>query len=84
MELFFSHFIKLMNAKDPNWRDSHICLIDNATYHSSSPMMEFFEKYQVPIIYTGPHSYSAAPVELFFAHLKRTNLNPRKLPTGKQ
>ena len=84
MQLYFSHLIKLMNAKNANWRNDYIILLDNASYHTSEVMMEFFNKYQVPIIFTGPHSYSAAPIELFFAHFKRADINPRKLPTGKQ
>ena len=84
MKLFFSHYIKLMNAKKPNWRDDHIILLDNATYHTSGSMMDFYEEYNVPIIFTGPHSYSAAPVELFFAHFKRVDINTGNLPTGKE
>ena len=84
MELYFSHFIKLMDSKSKTWRNDNIILLDNASYHTSEAMMKFFEKYQVPIIFTGPHSYSASPIELFFAHFKRANINPRKLTTGKQ
>ena len=35
-------------------------------------------------MYSGPYSYSAAPVELVFAALKLGDLNPLKLPTGKK
>jgi len=83
MELFFCHFIKLMNKKNPRWRQDTVIVLDNAPYHCSSSMMEFYEAQRLPIMFTGPHSYAASPVELFFAAFKRADINPRKLPTGK-
>ena len=38
----------------------------------------------LPVIYTGPYSYSAAPDEMVFAALKLGDLNPLKLPKGKK
>ena len=38
----------------------------------------------LPIIFSGPYSYSTAPVELVFSALKFGDLNPQKLPTGKK
>jgi len=38
----------------------------------------------VEVIYSGPYSYSAAPIELLFAALKRGELNPDQLATGKK
>ena len=46
-------------------------------------MMKFFRKNRVPILFTGPHSYAALPIELFFAAFKKDDVNPSKLPTGK-
>ena len=37
----------------------------------------------MPIMFTGPHSYDASPIELFFAALKSKDINPLNLPTGK-
>ena len=82
--MYFTEFIKLMDKKSKNWRKDHIIMMDNAPYHTSSYMMEFYERHALPIIFTGPHSYSASPVELFFAAFKKDDINPRKLPTGKQ
>ena len=31
----------------------------------------------------GPHSYNVAPCELFFAHFKKVDINPRHIPVGK-
>ena len=49
-------------------------MLDNASYHTSASMMDFYEKYQIPVIFTGPHSYAASPVELFFAHFKKADI----------
>ena len=38
----------------------------------------------LPVMFSGPYSYSAAPVELVFAALKLGNLNPDRQPTGKR
>ena len=42
------------------------------------------EQLQVPIMISGPHSYDAAPCELWFALFKSVNINPRKVKTGKR
>ena len=38
----------------------------------------------VPIIFSGPYSYSGAAVEAVFAALKLGELNPDRRPTGKK
>ena len=84
MELFYGSFIKMMDKKKPGWRKDTVIMMDNAPYHTSSTMMAFYEEHQLPILFTGPHSYAALPVELYFAHFKRYDINPSKLPTGKK
>ena len=42
------------------------------------------ERLKVPIIMMGPYSYDAAPCELFFAAFKSADINPAKVPLGKQ
>jgi hypothetical protein len=83
MELFFTNLMKLMEMKNENWRDNTIIMLDNAPYHTSNAMMEFYQDNRLPIIFTGPHSYSASPIELFFAAFKKADINPAKLPLGK-
>jgi hypothetical protein len=46
--------------------------------------MQMLEQLQVPIMISGPHSYDAAPCELWFALFKSVNINPRRLKTGKK
>ena len=38
---------------------------------------------QLPVLFCGPHGYSASPIELFFSLLKSTNLNTENCPLGK-
>ena len=47
-------------------------------------MKDYFRKMEIPVIFSGPYSYSSAPIELLFAALKRGELNPAKLSTGKR
>ena len=84
MELFFSNFIRMMDDRNRYWRKHHVILMDNAPYHTSNAMMEFYKEHDLPIMFTGPHSYSASPVELYFAAFKKDDINPRKLPTAKR
>ena len=47
-------------------------------------MKERLARLQLPIIYSGPYSYAAAPIESVFAALKFGDMNPDRLPTGKK
>ena len=59
-------------------------LLDNAAWHTGKLMKKRLAKLGVPVIYSGPYSYSAAAVESVFAALKLGDLNPDRLPTGKK
>ena len=59
-------------------------LLDNAAWHTSALMKHRLAKLGVPILYSGPYSYSAAAVEMVFAALKLGDLNPDRFPTGKK
>ena len=41
------------------------------------------ERLNIHTIISGPYSYDGAPIELFFACLKRGNLNPDDKPLSK-
>jgi len=47
-------------------------------------MREYFRKLEVQVIYSGPYSYSAAPIEMVFGALKRGELNPERRSIGKR
>ncbi len=83
MELFFHSLVRTLDSERPNWRRDTVIVMDNAPYHTSNAALKLFEKLQLPILFTGPHSYAACPCELFFASFKAKDVNPRKAKTGK-
>ena len=58
--------------------------MDNAPYHCGEEIKSYLRKMQVPIMYSGPYSYSAAPIETLFSHLKLGELNKANESTGKR
>ena len=84
MRIFFNALIKKLESKDKYWYHNKVIMLDNATYHSCKATLQVFEELGVPVLFTGPHSYSACPAELVFAAFKRVDINPRKVPTGKK
>ena len=81
--MFFTYLLQRLDGERPNWRIYTVILLDGAAYHTSASMLEFYERNQVPVIFTGPHSYDASPIELFFAAFKSRDINPEHLPMGK-
>ena len=59
-------------------------LWDNASYHASEETRAVVRALGLKVIYSGPYSYSAAPIELLFGGLKNQELNPDGLTTGKR
>ena len=84
MGMFFSHFIMMLDVERPGWRKETVILLDNAPYHQSSTTMAFFKEHQVPVMFTGPHSFDASPIELLFAAFKRADINPQQFKLGKK
>ena len=84
MELFFRELVEKLDEDRPGWRDSMIIVVDGAKYHQSSDFLPIAAKLKLPYMILGPHSYDAAPCELFFAILKSSNLNPEDLSLGKR
>ena len=73
-----------MDLETPGWQENSVILLDNAAWHTGALMKQRLAKLDIPIIYSGPYSYSAAAVESVFASLKLGDLNPDRLPTGKK
>ena len=82
--LFMKHLVDALDADRPGWRDSTVLLTDNASYHRSAQTLEALKIMELPIMYTGPYSFSITACELFFANLKRGALNPNELALGKR
>ena len=83
MEMFYTYLVRMLDEKDKYWRRNTIILCDGASYHTSEDMRALYERHQIPILFTGLHSYAASPIELFFAAFKKGDVNPNKIPTGK-
>jgi len=73
-----------LDKENANWRENTIVMLDNASYHATNNTLKVFEALGIQVLFTGPHSYDAAPCELFFAAFKRADINPRRIPTGKR
>jgi transposase len=84
MMLFLHHLTKTLDIETPDWRESTIILMDNASYHRSQETKEVVKKLGLKVIYTGPYSYSASPIELMFGSLKVGEINPESQATGKR
>jgi len=84
MEMFLTRLLEQLDAERKDWRTYTLIMMDGAPYHMSAVMMAFYERNKVPVIFTGPHSYDASPIELFFAAFKSKDINPNKFKTGKR
>ena len=82
--LFVQKLSSKLNAERPGWKRDTVVLLDNAPYHSCKLTREYFAHHGIKTMYTAPYSYSGVPVELFFAALKSTNLNPTLQASGKR
>ena len=58
--------------------------MDNAKWHSGQDIRCYMRKMQLPFMYSGPYAFSAAAIEVLFAHLKLGDLNEARVPTGKK
>ena len=82
--MFLRQLVKRLDVERPGWRADTVILLDNAPYHKDKATMRLLGGLQVPICFTGTHSYDACPAELLFAAFKSKDVNPRHLPTGKR
>ena len=84
MTLFLYNLTKVLDQETPGWQENTVFLWDNASYHSSEEIKATVTRLGLKIIYSGPYSYSAAPIELLFGGLKIGELNPEGQATGKR
>ena len=83
MEVFFQQLVKKLDKERNDWRADTVILIDNAPYHTTTATLKTFTSLNIPVLFTGPHSYDAAPCELLFAAFKSRDINPRHMKMGK-
>jgi len=82
--LFLHSLTETLDRETPGWQEDTVFMWDNATYHSSEETRAVIKTLNLSLIFSGPYSYSAAPIELLFAGLKMGELNPDRFPTGKR
>ena len=82
--LFLRHLIAQLDLETPGWQEDSVLLADNAPYHVSAQAREYLRKLQVPCMFSGPYSFSAAPIETLFSLLKLGELNKAHASTGKK
>ena len=78
---------ELCNALDkdrPDWRETSVCIMDNATYNKCPETIEYIQKLRMPMIFLGKYSYNGSPCELFFAYFKRDIIYEAFTATGKK
>ena len=76
MSMYFKYLSKTLDADRTNWRMNTIILMDGASYHQDQETLDTLKEFRVPVMFLGPHSYDAAPIETFFSYIKRVNLHP--------
>ena len=80
MEIFLRQMVLKLDSEDADWRSNTVVLHDNAPYATSESSLELMEGLKIPMLFTGPHSYDAAAIELLFAAFKSDDVNPWNLP----
>ena len=79
---FYWYLLKLvecLDQEDSHWRKSTILLLDNASYHRSTFIMDKYKLLRLPICFLGPYDFKLAPVEKFFRCIKARDSNPQDL-----
>ena len=84
MLVFLKHLMNQLDSEDSDWLSKTVFLFDGARYHTGEEMREYLKKLEIKVIYSGPYSYSSAPIELLFGGLKFGELNINKESTGKR
>ena len=82
--LFLRKLFDKLTSEDRSWKENTVILIDGASYHHSDSVRGYIHKAKVKAVLTAPYSYDGTPIEMFFHLLKKTNLNPNRLSTGKK
>ena len=84
LEIFFHNLCRKLEKENPKYKENVVLLLDNASYHTCPATLSVLKKLKIPVLFTGPNSYLAAPIELLFGAFKSRDINPRKVPTGKR
>ena len=64
---FILNLILNLQEENPLWRRHTVFLLDNAQFHKSDWIIDKFVEFQIPVLFSGPYSYDASPIEKIFA-----------------
>jgi hypothetical protein len=67
---FFVSLIAELDAAQPDWRESHVLLLDNCASHKTNLVLSVLDAGGFSVIFSAPASYLAMPVEGIFALIK--------------
>ena len=84
MCLFLKRLLSKLQAERPGYKQNTIFQLDGARYHTSEDMRNYVANQGLYVVIGGPYGYNIAPVEMFFAALKATDINPDRAKTGKR
>ena len=70
MMIYLIHLVNQLDQERSSWRDDTVLLLDGARYHTGTEVREYLRKLELQVIWSGPYSYSTAPIETVFAALK--------------
>ena len=62
MTTFLRKLMEQLDQERPGWQEDTTILLDNAAWHTTPLMKERMARMQLPTMYSGPYSYSSAPV----------------------
>jgi len=81
---FMWQLVHLLDSQEENWRARTLFQLDGATYHRNQRALAKFKALGIKVIVSAPYSFDGAPVEKFFAHLKRGRLDTGSMKTGRK
>ena len=85
MQMFLSHLAQAFTKQfGVSWRETIIVTMDGASYHRSAETRKCISYLKMKVVLSAPYSYASAPVELWFAHLKKGQFNLENIKTGKR
>lgn len=66
--------VTVLQAADPNFRQTTYIAMDGASHHTAAEVIEFFEANEIKVLIMSPQSPQVAPVEKVHAYMKRSDL----------
>ena len=82
--LFLTELAAMLDLERPTWRKDTVVLMDNAGYNKTEDILTQIQRLKMPVLFSAPYSYDAAPVERFFGYFKQGRVMPEEDSSGKK